>query len=134
MLLASRDNASKLAEIDIIYVACIDRSTLGRINRLIYDRFIYSKNYSNRPSLLSPSNINDVYLCQFASIVTRSKKHSTVTSLLQQHKINFYFFVSHFFIYFYFFLQDCGSSKSVAQIRAGYHAETRADRRALRNA
>ena len=30
--------------------------------------------------------------------------------------------------------QDCGSSKSVAQIRAGYHAETRADRRALRNA
>ena len=49
MLLASRDNASKLAEIDIIYVACIDRSTLGRINR-----FIYSKK-SNRPSLLSSS-------------------------------------------------------------------------------
>ena len=55
MLLASRDNASKSAEIDIIYVACIDRLALGRINRLIYDRFIYSKNYSNRPSLLSPS-------------------------------------------------------------------------------
>ena len=32
------------------------------------------------------------------------------------------------------FPQDCGSSKSVAQIRAGYHAETRADRRAQRNA
>jgi len=29
---------------------------------------------------------------------------------------------------------DCGSSKSVAPIRAGYHAQTRADRRALRNA
>jgi len=28
----------------------------------------------------------------------------------------------------------CGSSRSVAQIRAGYHAQTRADRRALRNA
>mmetsp|Transcript_25427 Transcript_25427/g.57115 ORF Transcript_25427/g.57115 Transcript_25427/m.57115 type:complete len:234 (-) Transcript_25427:307-1008(-) len=30
--------------------------------------------------------------------------------------------------------QDCGSSRSVAQIRAGYHAQTRADRRAIRNA
>jgi translation initiation factor 2 subunit 2 len=30
--------------------------------------------------------------------------------------------------------QDCGSSRSVAQIRAGYHAQTRSDRRALRNA
>ncbi len=30
--------------------------------------------------------------------------------------------------------QDCGSSRSVAQIRAGFHAQTRADRRALRNA
>ena len=38
-----------------------------------------------------------------------------------------------FFLYIISF-QDCGSSKSVAQIRAGYHAETRADRRALRNA
>jgi translation initiation factor 2 subunit 2 len=28
--------------------------------------------------------------------------------------------------------QDCGSTRSVAQIRAGYHAETRADRRAAR--
>jgi translation initiation factor 2 subunit 2 len=28
----------------------------------------------------------------------------------------------------------CGSSRSVAPIRAGYHAQTRADRRALRNA
>ena len=28
--------------------------------------------------------------------------------------------------------QDCGSSRSVAQIRAGFHAQTRADRRALR--
>jgi translation initiation factor 2 subunit 2 len=28
----------------------------------------------------------------------------------------------------------CGSSRSVAQIRAGYHAQTRADRRAARNA
>lgn len=28
--------------------------------------------------------------------------------------------------------QDCGSSRSVAPIRAGYHAQTRADRRALR--
>ena len=28
----------------------------------------------------------------------------------------------------------CGSSRSVAQIRAGYHAQTRADRRAIRNA
>mmetsp|Transcript_18236 Transcript_18236/g.18302 ORF Transcript_18236/g.18302 Transcript_18236/m.18302 type:complete len:237 (+) Transcript_18236:114-824(+) len=28
--------------------------------------------------------------------------------------------------------QDCGSSRSVAAIRAGYHAQTRADRRALR--
>jgi len=30
--------------------------------------------------------------------------------------------------------QDCGSSRSVAQIRAGYHATTKADRRAIRNA
>lgn len=30
--------------------------------------------------------------------------------------------------------QDCGSTRSVAQIRAGFHAQTRADRRALRNA
>lgn len=30
--------------------------------------------------------------------------------------------------------QDCGSSRSVAAIRAGYHAQTRADRRAIRNA
>ncbi|KAJ1409006.1 hypothetical protein B484DRAFT_336772 [Ochromonadaceae sp. CCMP2298] len=30
--------------------------------------------------------------------------------------------------------QDCGSSRSVAQIRACYHAQTRADRRAIRNA
>mmetsp|Transcript_1812 Transcript_1812/g.2520 ORF Transcript_1812/g.2520 Transcript_1812/m.2520 type:complete len:228 (-) Transcript_1812:121-804(-) len=29
--------------------------------------------------------------------------------------------------------QDCGSSRSVAQIRSGYHATTKADRRALRN-
>ncbi|KAJ8601982.1 hypothetical protein CTAYLR_002715 [Chrysophaeum taylorii] len=28
--------------------------------------------------------------------------------------------------------QDCGSSRSVAPIRAGFHAQTRADRRALR--
>ena len=28
----------------------------------------------------------------------------------------------------------CGSSRSVAQIRAGYHAQTRADRRQIRNA
>ena len=28
----------------------------------------------------------------------------------------------------------CGSSRSVATIRAGYHAQTRADRRAVRNA
>lgn len=28
--------------------------------------------------------------------------------------------------------RDCNSSRSVAQIRAGYHAQTRADRRALR--
>lgn len=30
--------------------------------------------------------------------------------------------------------QDCGCSRSVAPIRAGFHAQTRADRRALRNA
>lgn len=30
--------------------------------------------------------------------------------------------------------QDCGSTRSVAQIRAGYHATTKADRRAVRNA
>jgi len=30
--------------------------------------------------------------------------------------------------------QDCGSSRSVAQIRSGYHAQTRADRRAARAA
>lgn len=29
---------------------------------------------------------------------------------------------------------DCKSSKSVQAIRAGYHAQTRADRRAQRNA
>ena len=29
---------------------------------------------------------------------------------------------------------DCGSSRSVAQIRTGYHATSRADRRAARNA
>lgn len=28
--------------------------------------------------------------------------------------------------------QECGSTRSVAHIRAGYHAQTRADRRALR--
>mmetsp|Transcript_30570 Transcript_30570/g.46824 ORF Transcript_30570/g.46824 Transcript_30570/m.46824 type:complete len:152 (+) Transcript_30570:321-776(+) len=35
-----------------------------------------------------------------------------------------------------YFLQckDCGSSRSVAQIRSGYHATSRADRRAARNA
>jgi translation initiation factor 2 subunit 2 len=35
---------------------------------------------------------------------------------------------------FFVACQDCGSSRSVAQIRAGYHAQTRADRRAIRNA
>lgn len=30
--------------------------------------------------------------------------------------------------------QDCGSSRSVAPIKAGYHAQTKADRRAIRNA
>lgn len=35
---------------------------------------------------------------------------------------------------FFVSCQDCGSSRSVAQIRAGYHAQTRADRRAIRNA
>jgi translation initiation factor 2 subunit 2 len=30
--------------------------------------------------------------------------------------------------------QECGSSRSVAPIRAGYHAQTRADRRAIKNA
>ena len=30
--------------------------------------------------------------------------------------------------------QDCGSSRSVAPIRAGFHAITKADRRAVRNA
>eukprot|EP01038_Epipyxis_sp_PR26KG_P010555 gene10555-14181_t len=30
--------------------------------------------------------------------------------------------------------QDCGSSRSVTQIRAGFHATTRADRRAIKNA
>eukprot|EP00286_Rhodomonas_abbreviata_P028020 CAMPEP_0181307300 /NCGR_PEP_ID=MMETSP1101-20121128/10796_1 /TAXON_ID=46948 /ORGANISM="Rhodomonas abbreviata, Strain Caron Lab Isolate" /LENGTH=232 /DNA_ID=CAMNT_0023413487 /DNA_START=41 /DNA_END=736 /DNA_ORIENTATION=- len=34
---------------------------------------------------------------------------------------------------FFVACQDCGSSRSVAQIRAGYHAQTRADRRAIRN-
>ncbi|RYG64708.1 hypothetical protein EON64_13430 [archaeon] len=29
---------------------------------------------------------------------------------------------------------DCGSSRSVAAIKSGFHAQTRADRRALRNA
>lgn len=33
---------------------------------------------------------------------------------------------------FFIHCQDCGSSRSVAQIRAGFHAQTRADRRALR--
>ena len=46
-------------------------------------------------------------------------------------------------IYYYYYLlisisficlKDCGSSRSVAQIRAGFHATTKADRRALRNA
>jgi translation initiation factor 2 subunit 2 len=35
---------------------------------------------------------------------------------------------------FFVACNDCGSSRSVAQIRAGFHAQTRADRRALRNA
>ena len=30
--------------------------------------------------------------------------------------------------------QDCGSSRSVTQIKAGFHAQTKADRRAIRNA
>jgi translation initiation factor 2 subunit 2 len=30
--------------------------------------------------------------------------------------------------------QDCGSSRSVTQIKAGFHAQTKADRRAVRNA
>lgn len=34
---------------------------------------------------------------------------------------------------FFVSCQDCGSSRSVAQIRAGYHATTKADRRAQRN-
>jgi translation initiation factor 2 subunit 2 len=29
--------------------------------------------------------------------------------------------------------RQCGSSRSVAPIRAGYHAETKADRRAIKN-
>lgn len=33
---------------------------------------------------------------------------------------------------FFVHCQECGSSRSVAPIRAGYHAQTRADRRALR--
>ena len=33
---------------------------------------------------------------------------------------------------FFLHCQDCGSSRSVAPIRAGFHAQTRADRRALR--
>jgi len=35
---------------------------------------------------------------------------------------------------FFVSCQDCGSTRSVAQIRAGYHATTKADRRAVRNA
>lgn len=35
---------------------------------------------------------------------------------------------------FFVSCQDCGSSRSVAQIRAGFHATTKADRRAVRNA
>eukprot|EP01039_Chlorochromonas_danica_P007863 gene7863-8675_t len=35
---------------------------------------------------------------------------------------------------FFVSCQDCGSTRSVAPIRAGFHAQTRADRRALRNA
>ncbi|CAM9750698.1 unnamed protein product [Chrysoparadoxa australica] len=35
---------------------------------------------------------------------------------------------------FFVHCQDCGSSRSVAPIRSGFHAQTRADRRALRNA
>lgn len=35
---------------------------------------------------------------------------------------------------FFVSCQDCGSRRSVAQIRAGYHATTKADRRAVRNA
>lgn len=34
---------------------------------------------------------------------------------------------------YFVFCQDCNSQRSVSQIRAGYHAQTRADRRALRN-
>lgn len=34
---------------------------------------------------------------------------------------------------FFVSCQDCGSSRSVSQIKAGYHAVTRADRRAIRN-
>jgi translation initiation factor 2 subunit 2 len=34
---------------------------------------------------------------------------------------------------FFVHCQECGSSRSVAPIRAGYHAQTRADRRAIRN-
>lgn len=34
---------------------------------------------------------------------------------------------------FFVSCQDCGSSRSVAPIRAGFHAQTRADRKALRN-
>jgi len=30
--------------------------------------------------------------------------------------------------------EECGAGKSVAPIRAGFHAQTRADRRAIRNA
>lgn len=30
--------------------------------------------------------------------------------------------------------EECGAGKSVAAIRAGFHAQTRADRRAIRNA
>lgn len=30
--------------------------------------------------------------------------------------------------------QDCGSSRSVAPIKSGYHMQTKADRRAIRNA
>ena len=109
MLLASRDNASKLAEIDIIYVA--DRS-------------------------IQATQMMSIFAI-FANLLTLSRE---TRSILQLHpfynniKVIFIFLFLISLLIFIFFLQDCGSSKSVAQIRAGYHAETRADRRALRNA
>jgi translation initiation factor 2 subunit 2 len=90
---------------------------------------------------LTRDNVSRLFFvaCQvstyYAFITVLSVYHFYCESI-SRHSVCWLYFlaVANIYITQFSLLQDCGSSRSVAQIRAGYHATTKADRRAVRNA